>query len=35
MEKNMASADGDLFKHEVEKMVIECCIMRYGDEIEI
>ncbi len=33
--KNMAPADGQLFRHEVEKLGIECSIMQYGDEIEI
>ena len=33
--KNMAPADGQLFKNEVEKLGIECCLMQYGDEIEI
>lgn len=33
--KNMAPADGQLFKHEVEKLGIECSIMQYGDEIKI
>ncbi|MDX2465081.1 MAG: MBL fold metallo-hydrolase, partial [Porticoccus sp.] len=33
--KNIAPADDQLFKHEVNKLGIECCIMQYGDEIEI
>lgn len=33
--KNMAPADGHLFKHEVEKLGIQCNIMQYGDEIEV
>ena len=33
--KNIASADDQLFKREVEKLGVECSIMRYGDEIEI
>lgn len=33
--KNMAPADGQLFKQEVEKLGIECHLMQYGDEIEI
>lgn len=33
--KNIASADNQLFKREVEKLGVECSIMRYGDEIEI
>lgn len=33
--KNMAPADGQLFKKEVKKLGIECSIMQYGDEIEI
>ena len=33
--KNMAPADGQLFKNEVEKLGIECSLMQYGDEIEI
>jgi L-ascorbate metabolism protein UlaG (beta-lactamase superfamily) len=31
--KNLARADDQLFKSEVEKMNIECLIMGYGDEI--
>jgi len=31
--KNAAPADAQLFKREVEKMGIECTIMKYGDEI--
>ena len=31
--KNAAPADAQLFKCEVEKMGIECTIMKYGDEI--
>ena len=33
--KNIASADDQLFKREVEKLGVECSIMRYGDEVEI
>ena len=33
--RNIASADDQLFKREVEKLGIECHIMQYGDEIEI
>jgi len=33
--KNIASADDQLFKREVEKLGVEYSIMRYGDEIEI
>ena len=33
--KNIAPADDQLFKREVEKLGIECTIMQYGDEIEI
>lgn len=33
--KNAAPADEQLFKRGVEKMGIECFIMKYGDEIEI
>ena len=31
--KNAAPADAGLFKHKVEKIGIECTIMKYGDEI--
>ena len=31
--KNVAPADADMFKREVEKMGIECTIMKYRDEI--
>ncbi len=31
--KNAAPADAEMFKREVEKMGIECTIMKYGDEI--
>jgi len=31
--KNAAPADAEMFKREVEKMGIECIIMKYGDEI--
>ena len=31
--KNAAPADGQLFKREVEKMRIECIVMKSGDEI--
>ena len=33
--KNIASADDQLFKREVEKLGVECSIMGYGDEIEL
>ena len=33
--KNIAPANDQLFKHEVNKLGIECSIMQYGDEIEI
>jgi len=33
--KNIALADDQLFKREVEKMGVECNIMHYGDEIEV
>ena len=33
--KNIAPADDQLFKQEVNKLGIECSIMLYGDEIEI
>ena len=33
--KNIAPADDQLFKHKVEKLGIECDIMRYGDETGI
>jgi len=33
--KNIAPADDQLFKREVEKLGIECNIMQYGNEIEI
>ena len=33
--KNIAPADGELFKREVEKLGIECNIMQHGDEIEV
>lgn len=33
--KNLAPADDQLFKREVEKLGIECSIMQYGDEIEV
>ncbi|MDX1335169.1 MAG: MBL fold metallo-hydrolase [Gammaproteobacteria bacterium] len=33
--KNIAPADDQLFKREVEKLGIECSIMQSGDEIEI
>ena len=32
--KNIAPADDQEFKREVEKLGIECNIMQYGDEIE-
>ena len=33
--KNAAPADEQLFKREVEKIGIDCTIMKYGDEIEV
>ena len=33
--KDIAPADDQLFKREVEKLGIECHIMQYGDEIEL
>ena len=33
--KNLAPADDQLFKRDVEQLGIRCSIMRYGDEIEI
>ena len=33
--KNLASADDQRFKREVEKLGVECCIMKYGEEVEI
>ena len=30
-----ATADADTFKHEVEKLGMECAILHYGDEINI
>jgi L-ascorbate metabolism protein UlaG (beta-lactamase superfamily) len=33
--KNIASADDQLFKREVEKLGVECSIMRYADEIKL
>ena len=33
--KDIAPADDQLFKREVEKQGVECSIMRYGDEIEV
>ncbi|MDJ0805514.1 MAG: MBL fold metallo-hydrolase [Gammaproteobacteria bacterium] len=33
--KNIAPADDQLFKREVEKLGVECNIMQHGDEIEI
>ncbi len=33
--KNINPADDQMFKREVEKMGIECSIMKYGDEIEV
>ena len=35
LSRKLNSADDQLFKREVEKMGIECTIMRYGDEIII
>ena len=31
--RNINPADDKMFKHEVEKMGIECAVMKYGDEI--
>jgi len=31
----MDTADGEMFKREVEKMGIKCSIMKYGDEINV
>ena len=33
--KNIAPADGQWFKREVEELGIECNLMRQGDEIEL
>jgi L-ascorbate metabolism protein UlaG (beta-lactamase superfamily) len=33
--KNFNPADDTMFKREVEKMGIECSIMKYGDSISI
>ena len=33
--KNINPADDQMFKREVEKLGIECSIMKYGDEIEV
>ena len=33
--KNIASADDQLFKREVEKLGVECSTMRYADEIKL
>jgi len=33
--KNMATADDQRFKSEVENLGVECSIMKYGDEIEV
>jgi L-ascorbate metabolism protein UlaG (beta-lactamase superfamily) len=33
--KNIAPADDQLFRREVEKLGIQCKIMQYGDEIEV
>lgn len=33
--RNAAPADDRLFKAEVEKMGIECVIMKYGDEFHV
>ena len=35
VDKNAAPADEQLFKREVEKMVIERIVMKYGDEIAV
>ena len=35
LSRKLNSADADMFKREVEKMGIECTIMKYGDEIEV
>lgn len=34
-QRNINPADDQFFKREVEKLGIECCIMQYGDSIEI
>jgi len=33
LSRKLNQADADMFKHEVEKIGIECTIMKYGDEI--
>lgn len=33
--RNAAPADDQLFKQKIENLGIECCIMKYGDEIEV
>jgi hypothetical protein len=33
--RNINPADDEMFKREVEKMGIECSIMKYGDEIKV
>jgi L-ascorbate metabolism protein UlaG (beta-lactamase superfamily) len=33
LSRRLNQADADVFKSEVEKMGIECNIMKYGDEI--
>jgi L-ascorbate metabolism protein UlaG (beta-lactamase superfamily) len=32
LSKKLGQADADMFKHEVEKMGLECILMKYGDE---
>jgi len=34
-QRNINPADDEFFKREVEKMGIECTIMKYGDEIAV
>ena len=34
-QRNINPADDGMFKREVEKMGIECVVMKYGDEIEV
>ncbi len=33
LSRKLNQADADMFKREVEKMGIECNIMKYGDEL--
>jgi L-ascorbate metabolism protein UlaG (beta-lactamase superfamily) len=35
LSRKMNQADADMFKREVEKMGLECIIMKYGDEIRV